>query len=248
VSPRPKSPLAGLAQLAADMGPALVPAGNEELLRSITESARQIFDAAACSLALVNEQEDELHFIMASGLGADAVIGMRMPAGQGVAGWVLMSGQAIAIDEVRKDPRFAASVAVDTGYVPQTILAMPLETDRGTIGVIEVLDRHWHGDSGTRDMALLSVFARQAALAIESSRVFADLGRALFAAAAKAAAGEELGAALREQAAIAPPPRADLARLAAMFHELGQAGAGERRLVVSVVDEVLAYLRARPAR
>jgi GAF domain-containing protein len=244
---RPLNVTAQLGRLAADLGPALVPIGNEELLRSITEAARRLFDAAACSVALLNEEEDELHFIMASGSGADAVVGLRMPAGEGIAGWVLMSGQPIAIDDVQKDSRFASSVAQRTGYMPQSLLAMPLETDRGTIGVIEVLDRHRQGDVGAHDMALLSVFARQAALAIESSRVFADLGRALFEAAASKAEGSDLGAALRKYAETAPRPRADFAELAALFHELGRMGADERMLVTRVANEVVSFLRIHSA-
>jgi GAF domain-containing protein len=240
--------LAGLAQLAADIGPTLVPAGNEELLRSITESARQLFDAAACSLALLNEDEDELHFIMASGAGADSVIGMRMPAAQGIAGWVLMSGQAIAIDDVQKHPNFAEDFAESTGYVPRSLLVMPLETDRGVIGVIEVLDRHGNDRSETRDMELLGVFARQAALAIESGRLFTDLGRALLEAAGKAAGSTDLGNALRRHALLAPRPRADLAELAGLWHDLGEVGADERLTVTRVASELLAYLRTHRAR
>jgi GAF domain-containing protein len=237
--------LTEVAQLAADVGPALAPAGNDELLRSITESARRLFDAAACSLALLTEGEDELHFIMASGSGADAVINMRIPAHQGVAGWVVTSGQAIAIDDVQKDPRFAAGVAAGTGYVPHSLLAMPLETERGMIGVIEVLDRHGHSEPDSRDMELLGVFARQAALAIESGRVFSDLARALLEAAGKAAGDEtELGDELRMLARHAPQPRADYAELAALWHELGQLGPDERRTVTRVASELVSYLRS----
>lgn len=234
-----------LARLAADIGPILAPTGNEELLRSITNAAKLLFNAGACSIALLNEAEDELHFIMASGLGADAVMGLRMPAGEGVAGWVLMSGQPIAIDDVEKDSRFATGVAERTGYVPRSLLAMPLETDRGTIGVIEVLDRHRQGENGARDMELLDVFAQQAALAIDSNRVFADLGRALFEAAASHTEDHDLGTSLRRYAEDAPRPRADFAELAALFYELGQMGADERLLVARVANEFVSFLRAR---
>jgi GAF domain-containing protein len=248
MSRKPVRPLTQLARLAAEVGPILVPVGNEELLRSITEAARQLFDAAACSLALLNENEDELHFIMASGTGAETVVGLRMPAGQGIAGWVLMSGQPMAIDDVQQDSRFASGVAERTGYVPTSLLAMPLETDRGAIGVIEVLDRHRNGAAGADDMAMLSVFARQAALAIESSRVFTDLGRALFEAAAAETEDGDLGAALRRYAESAPRPRADFAELAALFYELGLMGADERLLVTRVANDVVSYLRLHSAR
>jgi hypothetical protein len=97
-------------------------------------------------------------------------------------------------------------------------------------------------------MALLSVFARQAALAIESSRVFTDLGRALFEAAASETEDSDLGAALRRYAESAPRPRADFAELAALFYELGRMGADERLLVTRVANEFVSFLRLHSAR
>jgi len=81
---------------------------------------------------------------------------------------MLPRGQPIEIADVTRDPRFARDVAESTGYVPRAILAMPLETDRAMLGVIEDLDRRKDGGSGARDMELLALFARQAALAIET--------------------------------------------------------------------------------
>src|SRR3989442_11119930 len=52
MSSRRRDALSELAQLAADAGPALVPVGHRELLLQITETARRLFSAMACSLAL----------------------------------------------------------------------------------------------------------------------------------------------------------------------------------------------------
>ena len=48
----PDALLAELGELATALGPAVRPAGTDELLRSLTETARRLFGAAACSLAL----------------------------------------------------------------------------------------------------------------------------------------------------------------------------------------------------
>jgi len=234
-------PLREIARLAADLGPALVPAGHNELLRSITAAAKELFDAAACSMAVLDEEADELVFHVASGEGAEEVEGLRVPMGQGIAGWVVTSGQPIAIEDVTHDPRFAVDVAESTGYVPRSILAMPLETDRAVIGVIEVLDRRSQRD---RDMELLALFARQAALAIENSRVFTDLGRALFASLERSA-DEDLGETLRSVAAGAPKPGSDLADLAAQFHRLALLGDDERTAATRLVGEFIDYLEAK---
>ena len=239
---RPERLLEQVAALAADLGPALAPVGQLELLRSITAAARELFDAAACSLALLDETQETLVFHVASGAGAEEVVGQRVPVDRGIAGWVVSSGQPVAVADVARDPRFAAEVAEATGYVPRSVLAMPLATERDMLGVIELLDQRADSPAGRRDMELLGLFARQAALAIEASRVFSSLGQALFQAVGVAAAGDqELIWALDDLARRAPGPAADLAELAAVFARLGQAGPAERAAATRLVREFLAY-------
>ena len=233
--------LTRLAQLASEMGPAIKPSGHDELLKSITTVAVAIFRAAACSVALLDETTDELVFHVASGAGEEDVVGLRMPAQQGVAGWVLMSGQPIAIDDVRGDPRFAADVAESTGFVPRSIMAMPLETKGGTIGVVSVLDRS-SADAG--DMELLALFAQQAAIAIDNSRAFSDLGRVLLAALEQASDGD-LSDVLRRASSNMAARDADLAELAACFSELSAFGPDERRAAVALLSLFLSYVRKR---
>ena len=240
---RPERLLDQVAALAADLGPALAPVGQTELLRSITAAARELFDAAACSLALLDEAQETLIFHVASGAGAREVVGQRVPVDRGIAGWVVSSGQPVAVADVARDPRFAADVAESTGYVPRSVLAMPLQTEREVLGVIELLDQRADAPAGRRDMELLGLFAGQAALAIEASRVFSDLGRALFRAVGQAAAGDrDLAAALDELARHGPGPAPELAELAALFARLGQAGPAERAAATRLVREFLAYV------
>src|SRR5438067_1696980 len=93
----PDDLLRELGELATSLGPAMRPAGTEELLRALTETARQLFGAAACSLALLSHDESELIYTVASGEGAGDVRGLRIPSSQGIAGWVVQSGQPIAV-------------------------------------------------------------------------------------------------------------------------------------------------------
>jgi signal transduction protein with GAF and PtsI domain len=148
VSDHVEDVLGELARLAADLGPALAPAGHAELLQAVTQAVRELFSAAACSLALVDPDGEWLEFVAAAGAGAEVVVGMRIPAGRGVAGWVLASGQPIELSDVARDPRFARDVAERTGYVPRSILAMPVEGSQQTLGVLEVLDRGGAGGLG----------------------------------------------------------------------------------------------------
>ena len=237
-----------LAELATSLGPAVRPVGTDELLRALTETARQLFGAAACSLALLSEDDSELLYTVAAGEGAEDVTGMRIPASQGIAGWVVQSGQPIAISDVASDPRFARESAEQTGYVPQAILAVPVETPQRTLGVISLLDRDPERPGAEHDMALLSLFADQAALALASVETFSRLGRVLLDALAGAAVGHDLALALRQAASESPSADPELAGLAATFSALARRGAAERRLALAVLRDVAEYTERRPSR
>lgn len=114
---------------------------HEQVLGASVESVRALFGAAACSVALVDDTGATLRFVAAAGEGASAIVGVELPVGRGLAGWAAMSGQPIAVRDVRSDPRFAADVAEQTAYVPTSVLAAPMFDDEGEVlGVLEVLD------------------------------------------------------------------------------------------------------------
>ena len=160
----------------------------------------------------------------------------------------MQSGQPIAISDVASDPRFARETAEQTGYVPQAILAVPVETPQRTLGVISLLDRDPERPGADHDMALLSLFADQAALALASVETFSRLGRVLLDALAGAAAGHDLALALRQAASESPSADPELAGLAATFSALARRGAAERRLALAVLRDVAEYTERRPSR
>jgi GAF domain-containing protein len=237
-----------LGELATSLGPAVRPAGTDELLRSLTETARRLFGASACSLALLTDDDSELIYTTAAGEGAGDVTGMRISSSHGIAGLVVQSGQPIAISDVASDPRFSRGLAEQTGYVPRTILAVPVETPQRMLGVISLLDRDERRPGAEQDMALLSLFADQAALALASVDTFGALGRVLLAALADAAADGDLALALRQAADRLPAADADLAALASTFAALARRGAAERRLALAVLRDIGQYAERRPSR
>lgn len=108
--------------------------------REVVTGLRSRLEAAACSCALVTD-DGGLEYVAADGEGSGEIIGVRLPAGRGVAGWAVTSGQALGVREVRADPRFAREVAESTGYVPDDLLAAPFFGADGAVrGVLTVLD------------------------------------------------------------------------------------------------------------
>jgi GAF domain-containing protein len=137
------------------------------LLSAIVEVARSIFGAKASSILLLEEATQELVFEAVVGEGEDNLIGMRFPAGTGIAGWVLATRTPLVIEDVHKDPRFAADVAENTGYIPSGLMAAPLLHEERALGVLEVLDRPERARFSLQEMELLGLFANQAAIAVD---------------------------------------------------------------------------------
>jgi GAF domain-containing protein len=148
-----------------------------ELLQWIAELARVVFGAEAASIARLDAGAREPVFEAVAGQGADALVGARFAAGEGVAGRAIDSGQAVVVDELSHEPGFARDVAVETGYMPETIMAAPLVRDERTIGVLSVLDRR-PTDVG-RERDLLDALAGHAALALDHGEAARRAARAL---------------------------------------------------------------------
>jgi subtilisin family serine protease len=138
---------AGLVELIRSLFDAQVPrlaaAGERDAtLTAQCEAARRMASAAACSLAVVEADGRSLRYVAASGRGAAAIIGTRLAVSTGIAGYVAASGQALEVGDVRDDPRFAADVAERTGFVPQSLLVLPLMgADDEVTAVLSILDR-----------------------------------------------------------------------------------------------------------
>ena len=164
----------------------LAPPAGTAVLHSIVEATVALFGAEAASLALHDPATDRLVFEVAAGEHGQGVVGMAIESGQGVAGYVFSTGQPLALSDVARDARFGRDTAEQTGYMPRSLIAVPLVDDEGVLGVLEVLDKRGDGAFDLHDVELATVFARQATVAIRSSRVERDtaslLRAALFAA------------------------------------------------------------------
>lgn len=185
-----------------------------DVLRSVVEATVALFDAEAASIALFDAAAGKLVYEVAAGEQGQGVVGLAIAPDEGIAGYTFTTGQALAVSDVERDARFGRSTAERTGYVPRSIVAVPLLDDQGTIGVLQVLDKRTAAAFSLRDVELAGVFARQASVAIRASRVERDTAALLatilrrLAAAGEGAAGadgDETGAGAGDADADARP-------------------------------------------
>jgi GAF domain-containing protein len=231
-------------------GRSILPDSGNDLLQTIVEAAARLFGAAASSIALLDETQQTLQFRVATGAGAEEVVGMRIPVGEGIAGYVVMTGQPLAVSSVQEDPRFARETARKTGYVPRSILAMPLLYEDRAIGVIEVLDKIEAASFGLQDMELLGIFARQAAIAIRASVHYQHLGQALLWGIRRLAEEEGVSEMPHLERALAETEpafggAAEILALADILSTLSRVGQAERQACLDILTTFAEYAQSR---
>ena len=140
------------------------------LMQAMSE-ARAMLSAEAASVLLHDPTTNELVFAASDGPGSQDLLGERMPAEAGIAGWTLREAQPMLIKDAQEDPRFYADIDTTTGMTTHSLLAVPLKYKDKVIGVIEAVnrsDRHFD----EHDLEILSILAGSAAIAIENARLY----------------------------------------------------------------------------
>jgi diguanylate cyclase (GGDEF)-like protein len=139
----------------------------DTILRTIIEHMERIMEAELWTLLILDEASQELYYAMVAGGEQEALRGLRVKVGEGVAGWVALHGETLIVPESEQDPRLTAVHIVKQRV--RSVIAMPLRGRKGTHGVIEILNPR--ADQMTDyTIAYLHILADHAAIAIENSR------------------------------------------------------------------------------
>jgi GAF domain-containing protein len=150
----------------------------DELLQQIMSSAADLLDAETSSLLLVDEESGDLDITTATGESGEQITRRKVPAHQGIAGWVVDNGEATVVDNPKDDPRFYAVMDQAIQFETRNMVAVPLRVRDQTIGVVEVINKK-DGSFTETDKDLAQALANQAAIAIDNARLYARLADAV---------------------------------------------------------------------
>jgi diguanylate cyclase (GGDEF)-like protein len=142
----------------------------DQVLRTIMEKINEVLRPDTWSLLLMDQEKHELYFQIATGKGAEALRDVRIKVGQGLAGWVAESGEAVVVPDTSKDSRFFEKVDQRTKMATHSIVAVPVRFRDQCLGVIELINCIGPDGFSQRDLALLEALADYAAIAIENAR------------------------------------------------------------------------------
>ncbi len=232
-----------LAAVADGLGPVLAPLDQRQQLVDLCSLVRLATGAASVSIARLHD--DELVYEAADGTGGDAITGVRLPTSRGIAGYVARTGQSLVVDQVQSDPRFARDVAERVGYLPTSLIVVPVvDDDDQVLGVVSVLDRtHGAGDP----LAVASSAARVAAPLLAVGTAIARLGPLLLRGIADAVAegDTKLAGSLRRLADRVPEPDDELAAMASLMAEMRLLPQPSQQAIGRLLREAIALAAPR---
>ena len=148
----------------------------DELLKVVIAKAKEVLDAESAAILLWDKETDELYFPFIDDIDAqveERFSQIRFPASSGIAGWVLRSGEAELVFDVRKDPRWYGEVDRQSGMTTMSLLCAPLRGRTGASGVIQLRNKR-NGEFNKVDLELLDALAAGVAGAIEAARAYGE--------------------------------------------------------------------------
>jgi GAF domain-containing protein len=200
--------------------------------------------------------EGGLKFLVAIGQVADKLMGMTIPPGKGIAGFVFASGQPMAVADARQAEGFYSGIDDQTGYKTDTLLTTPLRAGEEVVGVLQFVNREGEplvnesGDSyyppfTPEEMDRAAYFADAIATLVEaheaSGLVENLFQRAMDAESLMAAATNGSGGAAKGRRKASPvqkwlqsvraaPEHKDMVGMAVALREVASRGEAERHL------------------
>ncbi|MEW6608343.1 MAG: HD domain-containing phosphohydrolase [bacterium] len=148
----------------------------EELLELIMDSSIRVTKADEGSLMLLDDKEETLQIKVARGLPEEAKKSVRIKVGEPIAGLVAKEGKPLLLthQSIRQDPRLSA--LQERGAI-KSALSIPLKTKDKVIGVLNLNVIITEATFTKEDVAPLTIFAAQAAVAIENAMLYSTAQR-----------------------------------------------------------------------
>ncbi|WP_420631799.1 GAF domain-containing protein [Candidatus Leptofilum sp.] len=143
-----------------------------EIMQSLLAQMNDFLNAEAISIALVDVQTNELVYQVAEGIGAEEIVGLRLPSNQGLSGWVMQHSEPALVANTRLDPRFHHLGDKRTGYSTLAMICAPMIFKGDVLGTIQAINPI-DGTFTEQDLDVLVNLANIASTAIANAQQYA---------------------------------------------------------------------------
>jgi signal transduction histidine kinase len=141
----------------------------ESMLQTIVDEAMKLIGASAAVIRLVDRESTNLRIIALAGERDSLLSRDAMPVHGSLAGYSFRSGEPVISNNIAQDTRISSDLRQSSKL--RSLLIVPLIVREAAIGALLVSDR-LRGPFTHEDQRLLSLFADQAATAIEHAQLY----------------------------------------------------------------------------
>jgi len=148
----------------------------DSLLQKLVETAAGLTSARYAALGVIDESGDELERFVATGINPEthAAIG-ELPRGRGILGILIREAKPLRLTDLGDDPR---SVGFPPNHPPMhTFLGVPILLRGVAYGNLYLTEKQGGEQFTEADEELVTLFAAQAAVAIENARLYESATR-----------------------------------------------------------------------
>ncbi len=149
-----------LIEVARDLSRKLDP---DEVLTAALQTAMRISEAATGSIMLIDDTSGRLTIVKADGLPAEVVRDTSLSEGEGIAGWVLATGQPLLIEDLPAKPKSGRRHGI------RSAVSVPISDADGTMGVLNVGSRGFPARFTESHMRALETLGKQTAVALRNA-------------------------------------------------------------------------------
>ena len=141
----------------------------EEILLAIMDKMANFFGPERWSLLMIDPEANDLYYAIAVGEESASLRGLRVPLGQGVAGWVAATGNPLVVPNVSLDPHWSTFARNHPDLNIHSIACVPIRSGENTLGVIQLLNSKLDLLS-EYSISFLRILCDYAAIAIQNAR------------------------------------------------------------------------------
>jgi signal transduction histidine kinase/HAMP domain-containing protein len=154
----------------------------QDLLAHVLERTMRAVRAGIGSVMLLDRDRQRLRVAVARGFPTDAPTQMELAVGEGIAGRVVQNGEAVLVEDIETDPRFAR--ANDPKYGGGSFICLPLRVQDRVIGVVNLARKQYAAGRapGTpafsqTDLQFLNALMTYTAYAVDNARLLEEAQR-----------------------------------------------------------------------
>lgn len=210
---------------------------SSEIEKRAVEAVSSLVGAERGALLLVDPETGELCFEVALGASGGRLKEVRLPRGQGIAGWVVENATSAVVDDAQSDPRHFSAADETSRYVTKNLVCVPVFARGAVIGALEAINKY-EGSFDDDDLELMETFADSVGIAIENAKLYENLKEAFYETAEALADTIEkrdpytgghtqrvmdYSVAIAEEMRLSPAETENV-RLAAVLHDIGKIG------------------------